>query len=495
MGPALPLRMPYRPDPRVLRLAPPVGPGGLWDEVRPAAFPMTRLRFRNQRHAARIGLDTLDDAAWLRHLAGFEPLPDNLDRPLALRYHGHQFRHYNPRLGDGRGFLYAQVRGHDGRLLDLGTKGSGTTPWSRGGDGRLTLKGGVREVLATELLEALGVHTSKSLSLVETGESLVRGDEPSPTRSSVLVRLSHGHVRVGTFQRLAALGDAAGMRALVGYACSELLGVAEDPDALLDAAVRRTADTAAAWMVAGFVHGVLNTDNLNITGESFDYGPWRFLVAFDPEFTAAYFDGEGLYAYGRQPEAIVWNLMRLHEALSLLGPVSTAPLSAFMAHYRASLTRRTLARLGLAAHGGDADDALCVAVWGFLEHARIPGGRVPFDRFFFDAYAGEARLDAALAGPFGRVYAHPSFAPVRRAWAQHQPAHPERLTHPYLSRPGPVSLVLPVVEGLWAGIDQQDDWSAFERVVADVRELGDLLADGDQSADSMTRMPDTSSVS
>src|SRR5207237_3580374 len=134
------------------------------------------------------------------HFGRFVPLPGSLDQPLALRYHGHQFRSYNPDIGDGRGFLFAQ--GHDarGRLMDLGTKGSGQTPYSRFADGRLTLKGGVREVLATEMLEALGVNTSKSFALFETGESLVRGDEPTPTRSSVLTRLSHGHIRIGTFQ-------------------------------------------------------------------------------------------------------------------------------------------------------------------------------------------------------------------------------------------------------------------------------------------------------
>ena len=134
---------------------------------------------------------------WARHFAGFVPLPGNLAEPLALRYHGHQFRIYNPDLGDGRGFVFAQLRdAADGRLLDLGTKGSGQTPWSRGGDGRLTLKGGVREVLASEMLEALGVYTSKGFSLFETGESLHRSDEPSPTRASVLVRLeplAHPH--------------------------------------------------------------------------------------------------------------------------------------------------------------------------------------------------------------------------------------------------------------------------------------------------------------
>src|SRR5206468_8151249 len=138
----------------------------------------------------------------------FEPLPDNLREPLALRYHGHQFRVYNPEIGDGRGFLFAQMRSGDGRLLDLGTKGSGRTPWSRFGDGRLTLKGGVREVLAAEMLEALGVPTSRAFSLIETGEALTRGDEPSPTRSAVLTRLSWSHIRFGTFQRLAYLDRA-----------------------------------------------------------------------------------------------------------------------------------------------------------------------------------------------------------------------------------------------------------------------------------------------
>ena len=152
------------------------------------------------------------------HFGRFEPLPGNLIRPLALRYHGHQFRVYNPELGDGRGFLFAQLRDcADGRLLDLGTKGSGQTPWSRGGDGRLTLKGGVREVLATEMLEALGVDTSKSFSLIETGEALERGDEPSPTRSSVLVRLATRHIRFGSFQRHAFLGRADRIAALLDH--------------------------------------------------------------------------------------------------------------------------------------------------------------------------------------------------------------------------------------------------------------------------------------
>jgi len=189
---------PYRPETAILALG-----DAFYDAVAPADFPQAIPRFRNDRWARAVGLGGLDDEAWIRHFARFAPLPDNLPRPLALRYHGHQFRVYNPDIGDGRGFLFAQLRDADDRLLDLGTKGSGQTPYSRFGDGRLTLKGGVRELLATEMLEALGAETSKTFSLIETGEALERSDEPSPTRSAVLVRLQHSHIRIGTFQRLA----------------------------------------------------------------------------------------------------------------------------------------------------------------------------------------------------------------------------------------------------------------------------------------------------
>ncbi|HEY7852165.1 MAG TPA: protein adenylyltransferase SelO family protein, partial [Caulobacteraceae bacterium] len=198
----MPVSPVYRPDPRFAALGPEFA-----DEVTAADVPKQIPRFRNQRAAASVGLAEFTDAEWLAHFARFEPLPDNQGRPLAMRYHGHQFGVYNSDLGDGRGFLFAQLRENTpaGRLLDLGTKGSGQTPWSRDGDGRLTLKGAVREVLATAMLEALGVPTSRSFSMVETGEELQRGDEPSPTRSAVLTRLSWSHIRFGTFQRHAAL--------------------------------------------------------------------------------------------------------------------------------------------------------------------------------------------------------------------------------------------------------------------------------------------------
>src|ERR1044072_3278378 len=211
-----------------------------FDPVAPADFPKTVLRHRDQRWAERVGLGGWSEADWLRHFGRFEPLPGSLPEPLALRYHGHQFRSYNPDLGDGRGFLFAPLRGSpkdgkDSRLMDLGTKGSGQTPYSRFGDGRLTLKGGVREILATEMLEALGVETSKTFSLIETGEALDRNDDPSPTRSAVLVRLQHSHIRIGTFQRLATLGEDDNLRKLTAYCLRNYYGDAGgDPARLPD---------------------------------------------------------------------------------------------------------------------------------------------------------------------------------------------------------------------------------------------------------------------
>src|SRR3954470_21770937 len=345
----------YRPDPRILELGP-----DFYDEVKPAVFPECTPRFVNRAAAERIGLD-LADEDWGRHFCRLEPLPDNLTPPLALRYHGHQVRVYNPHIGDGRGFTFAQLRDVSGRLLDLGTKGSGQTPYSRRADGRLTLKGGVREVLATEMLEALGVNTSKSFALFETGEALERGDEPSPTRSSVLTRLSHGHIRIGTFQRLAFLGEVENINRLVRYCLENLYSEqpAEDDTEnalrLFDLVSGATATLAASYLAAGFVHGVLNSDNINVTGESFDYGPWRFTPEWDPEFTAAYFDHYGLYAFGRQPEAIHWDLAQLAGSLSLVAeaPRLSDLLASWSGRFEEALIAALVRRLGVAPREDD----------------------------------------------------------------------------------------------------------------------------------------------
>jgi len=450
----------------VYRPAPLLAQSGLalFDEVSAADFPQAVLRYRNDRAAASIGLESLSDADWIRHFGRFAPLPGNQTRPLALRYHGHQFRIYNPDLGDGRGFLFAQMRDNYDRLLDLGTKGSGTTPWSRGGDGRLTLKGGVREVLATAMLEALGVPTSKSLSLIETGEALMRGDEPSPTRSSVLVRLSHSHIRFGTFQRLLFKDDQATTQTLVDFLIEHYFPNAGDAAGVFDIAVAASAHLAARWMAAGFVHGVLNTDNMNITGESFDYGPYRFLPAYDPAFTAAYFDHAGLYAYGRQPATVHWNLSVLAQCLTMVSPSEPLieSLNTYGERYRAEFHAALCARLNLVSQG-DADEALVTALFGFLAALDFDGS---FEGVFYDWFGGTLSETRALSGPRAAHYSGPAFDAFRAAIDGYAPADRGKLGQPRFAAPDPETLLIGEIEALWADIAERDDWSAFNAKLA-----------------------------
>jgi serine/tyrosine/threonine adenylyltransferase len=448
-----------------------------YDIVEPATFPEHILRYRNQRWAERIGLGALANEEWIRHFGRFEPLPGSFEWPLALRYHGHQFRTYNPDLGDGRGFLFAQLHdAQDGRLLDLGTKGSGRTPWSRHADGRLTLKGGVREVLATEMLEALGVETSKSFSLIETGEELDREDEPSPARSSVLVRLSHSHIRIGTFQRCRFLDEVENLRKLLAYTVRTYMqGAWRDDEtslavAFLEEVCRRVARTGAQWMAAGFVHGVLNTDNINITGESFDYGPWRFLPAYDPSFTAAYFDATGLYAFGRQPDALLWNLFRLAECL--LPFASQDKLERALATFEPALhvefAEAIVRRLGLRSAGLEQDGLLAKALWTFLHESKAP-----FEQTFFDWQGGLASNPRAQRSPSASLYADPIFQPVRAALQGYSPSPGLRIEHPYFTRSGPCTMLIDDIEALWLPIAQSDDWSAFSGKLKEVAEMAD----------------------
>ncbi|MFT3728731.1 MAG: YdiU family protein [Terricaulis sp.] len=444
------------------------------DPVMPVRFPEHILRRRNQRWAARVGLDTLTAAEWEQSFAAFTPLPGNMPQPLAMRYHGHQFRTYNSELGDGRGFLYAQLRDDTGRLLDLATKGSGQTPYSRTADGRLTLKGGVREVLAAEMLEAQGVYTSKAFSLYETGEALVRGDEPSPTRSAVLTRLSHSHMRFGSFQRHAFHERPDLMRALLEHVAENYAPDARDADELaagvLSHAVREAARLAASWMAAGFVHGVLNTDNLTITGESFDYGPWRFVPLSDPGFTAAYFDERGLYAFARQPEAVSWALSQLGSALTIVCavPPLEAALAEFLPVYQRELRAHVLRRLGVAETELEADLEFLQTLFNWMTESQVG-----WDQFFHDWFCCDATR--AAASPEAARYADPSFIAVRDEIEKRGPVQPERLQHAYFQRATPASLVIDEVEALWAPIAERDDWSLFETKLALIAEMREAL--------------------
>lgn len=451
-----------------------------FDEVKPASFPKHILRYRNNRWDRRVGLEGLDTPAWINHFGRFVPLPDNLPEPLAMRYHGHQFQFYNPDLGDGRGFLFAQLRDDKDRLLDLGTKGSGQTPWSRAGDGRLTLKGAVREILATEMLEALGVNTSKTFSIIETGEELLRTDEPSPTRSAVMVRLNHSHIRFGTFQRLAAHGEKASMQRLVDYCIEHFYPEHADKDAegralgLLDAVVKASAKLAASWMAAGFVHGVLNTDNMNITAESFDYGPWRFSEFFDAGFTAAYFDQQGLYAYGRQAEAVAWNLMQLANALSRIAPADKLgeSLEPYASSYTSAMVSSYFARFGLRAEQPN-DQANINFISELM--AWMTNTKAPMEQVFFDWFGGALSSIRAKSSPIAEKYQSAEWKKLEQHIIAQPPARPERLGHAYFANEKPCTMLIDEVEHIWSRIDRHDDWSVLADKIDAIGEMREAL--------------------
>ena len=446
--------------------------------VRPAEFPRAKPRYRNLAWAERLGLGALDgdDDAWISKFARFEPFEGSLRRPIALAYHGHQFGVYNPDIGDGRGFLYAQMRDPvDGRLLDFGTKGSGRTPYSRGADGRLTLKGAVREALATEMLDALGVETSKTFSVIETFEALERHDEPSPTRSAVLVRLSFGHIRIGSFQRLAFLGWQDSVEKLLRHSArtyypDRLDASAPVADLAVDfvaAVAGELARLAASWMAAGFVHGVLNTDNFNITGESFDYGPWRFLPRLEPGFTAAYFDHAGRYAYGRQPEATFWALCRLAESFS--GLADAEGLERAVGVFGGAVDGETVAafcrRLGI-----DPDWEEAGGMVEEMLKAMRAGGH-GFEEVVFDWFGG--RGDRAMEGKRADRYRDIGFKDAAALLRAAPAASGLALDHPYFGRGDPVTMLIDEMEALWEPIVRDDDWGRLAAAAADIQMMGE----------------------
>jgi uncharacterized protein YdiU (UPF0061 family) len=442
-----------------------------YDIVDAARFPRHILRFRNDDLLPIMGLvpDQVKDADFIAafaHFRGRYPL-------LAMRYHGYQFGQYNPALGDGRGFLYGQFRSPDGQLYDLGTKGSGTTPYSRGGDGRLTLKGGVREVLAAEQLQVMGVNTSRCLSLIETGESLWRGDEPSPTRSSVMVRMQRSHIRFGTFERLHRLQRPDLVPPLLDHVIQNyyphLLHESDRYARFYAELVERVAHLAAQWMAAGFCHAVLNTDNMAITGESFDYGPFAFLEQFDPRFTAAYFDHNGRYAYANQPGICLWNLEMLQIPLkNAIDPADMdAGLKQFSDHYYTAFRQYMLPKLGFAALPSDQTDELLKLTLQFLQASQSH-----YHDFFLllrRQFSPRWREDAGLI--LAEVVTPHADALVSSFKLWRQAYHRALRSIPQddidqiskrLSQNNPDLVVIrPEIEAVWEAITIDDNWQPF----------------------------------
>jgi len=286
---------------------------GTYLRLAPDLAPAPRLLVLNNLLAADLGL-TLSEAEAESWFSGAS-LPLGAD-PIAQAYAGHQFGGYSPQLGDGRAHLLGEVFGPDGRRWDIQLKGSGRTPFSRGGDGKAAIGPMLREYLISEAMAALGVPTTRSLAVVATGETLWRA---TALPGAVLTRVAASHLRVGTFQFFAARGDKAQLKALADYAIARHdPGLATDDQpylAFLDAVIARQAKLIAQWMGLGFIHGVMNTDNMAISGETIDYGPCAFMESYAPGTVFSSIDHQGRYAYANQPVILGWNIARLAEAL------------------------------------------------------------------------------------------------------------------------------------------------------------------------------------
>ncbi len=354
---------------------------GFYTPWRPAAVPAPRLLFLNDALASELGLDPAalraDIGGTAAVFAG-NVVPEGAE-PIAQAYAGHQFGGFSPQLGDGRALLLGEVIDRAGQRRDIAFKGSGRTPFSRGGDGKAAVGPMLREALISEAMHALGIPTTRALAVTATGEPVMR---ETPFPGAVLTRVAASHLRVGTFQFFAARNDTDKLRRLADYAIARhdpaLMGAPDRDLGLLRAVAKRQAALIARWMNVGFIHGVMNTDNMTISGETIDYGPCAFLEAYDPQTVFSSIDHAGRYAYGNQPKIARWNLARFAETLLPLIAGSDDKIDvqraidqamevvdAFPGWYAEALLAGQRAKLGLAAAAStdDAADATLVADW------------------------------------------------------------------------------------------------------------------------------------
>jgi len=409
-------------------------PARFFARVAPTPVQAPRLIGANGPLATRLGVDP----AWLASPEAVEALAGNRiadgSEPIATAYAGHQFGTFVPQLGDGRAILLGEVVDAAGARRDVQLKGSGRTPFSRGGDGRSPLGPVLREYLVSEAMAALGIPTTRALAAVTTGEVVFREDE---LPGAVLTRVASSLIRVGTFQFFAARGDAEGLRLLADYVLArhypDAVGTERPYRALLDAVIRAQAHLIAQWMLVGFIHGVMNTDNTSVAGETIDYGPCAFLDAYDPAAVFSAIDRQGRYAYFRQPAIGEWNLARFAECLLPLLAEDTsaaveeaqdalgtyAPL--FDGAYRAGLNRK----IGLLTEGeGDpelgqdllrtmaeqgADFTLTFRHLGEVAGDEDPGSDLR------SLFADSAAIDAWMARWRARLEAEPADAATRKA--------------------------------------------------------------------------------
>jgi uncharacterized protein YdiU (UPF0061 family) len=449
---------------------------------KPAQVRAPRLLFMNEALAVELGLDpsALRGDAGAALFAG-NVVPEGAE-PIAQAYAGHQFGGYSPRLGDGRAVLLGEVVDRAGRRRDIAFKGSGRTPFSRGGDGRAAVGPMLREVLIGEAMHALGIPTTRALAVAATGEEVVR---ETLLPGAVLTRVASSHLRVGTLQYFAAAGEIEQLRRVADYAIArhdpDLAGRPDRYLALLQRVSERQAALIAQWMNVGFIHGVMNTDNMTLSGETIDYGPCAFMEAYDPQAVFSSIDHQGRYAYRNQPPIAQWNLARLAEALLPLVVADDGDAAAqraveqatdvvrgFEPLYQANLLRGQRLKLGLSPSGGDdAADAALAASWLELLHAQA-----------VDFTLGWRRLADAAAGDEAPLVAMFTDAAPVQAWLARWRARcatdPQLSAHERASQMRRVNpWIIPRnhrVEEALAAASQHDDLAPFEDLLAALRD-------------------------
>ena len=458
---------------------------GFYVAQQPAVVRAPRLLFLNDSLAAELGLDlsSLDAGARAALFAG--NMPAGGAEPLAQAYAGHQFGGFSPQLGDGRALVLGEVIDRKGRRRDIAFKGSGRTPFARGGDGKAAVGPMLREVLIGEAMHALGIPTTRALAVAATGEQVYR-EHVLP--GAVLTRVAASHIRVGTFQFYASRGDVERVRKLAEYTIARhdpALATTPQPFlGLLQNVAERQAALIAQWMNVGFIHGVMNTDNMAISGETIDYGPCAFMEAYDPATVFSSIDLYGRYAFGNQPDIACWNLARLAETLlPLLSDdreqavaMATPVIVAFPEQYRRHLLRGQRAKLGLRRDDPDDDsaDTALVEDWLTLLHAEqvdftlgwrrladaAAGDEAPLRALFADARAPDAwlaRWQARCASESGNAKQASANAGLERAKAM-------RSVNPIV-----IARNHRVEEALAAASDQ-DDLAPFERLLEALRQ-------------------------
>lgn len=351
---------------------------GFYVEWQGAQHPDPRVLRLNEALALDLGLDPVALSGVSGALALTGAVPPAGASPLAMAYAGHQFGGFSPQLGDGRALLLGEVLDQSGARRDIHLKGSGRTPFSRGGDGKAALGPVLREYLMGEAMQALGIPTTRALAACTTGEQILR--DTGPEQGAVLARVAASHLRVGTFQFFAARGEQDNLRQLMGYTIArhhpDLVGTApaEAALALLRRTIAQQARLVAQWMAVGFIHGVMNTDNMALSGETIDYGPCAFMDIYDPATVFSSIDRQGRYAYGNQPAIARWNLARFAETLlPFLAEdedeairIATAEIDGFVAVYDADWLVQMRVKLGLST-AEEGDFALALAFLKALE--------------------------------------------------------------------------------------------------------------------------------